>query len=117
MIINSAIAARAAEDLDLELNHADVDKVVAAYRAASKSCHPNSGTYDAARWHTISVAKDTLLEWFKRKAIAQAPVMTGHGDCRACSGTGRIRRGNSSLQMMCMLCYGSGNSVKKDREE
>jgi DnaJ-class molecular chaperone len=117
MIINSAIAARAAEDLDLELNHADADKVVAAYRAASKTCHPDSGTYDAKRWHEISVAKDTLLEWFKRKAAAMEPVRLGAGDCRACGGTGRIRRGNSLLQMMCMLCYGTGNTVKKDREE
>jgi DnaJ-class molecular chaperone len=66
--------------------------VHAAFRAASKGCHPNGATPDAARWALISQAKAVLL----------APLPR----CRTCGGTGRMIVG--SLRVTCYDCSGSG---------
>lgn len=111
--VNTSVAAKAAEVLDLELEGLTKQMVTGAYRNAAKECHPDTGTFDPARWNAIGQAQKVLLDWLERRARALAPPAGPGGNCRACSGTGRIKQGLSKLQMLCVMCGGSGNTEKE----
>jgi len=119
MHINASKALEAAEALDLEVEGLTLDAVTTAYRTVAKTCHPDGGSYDAAKWARIGWAKDLLTNWINLRQAASTPPK-GSGDCRACTGTGRVqtRRGLSvGPTMFCALCNGTGNAVRRDRDE
>lgn len=107
MRTTAAQAAEAAETLSLKFEGLTPEAVSDAYRAAAKDCHPNSGTYDAERWSRITWAKDTLGRWLAVAEPSPAPSAPTPGRCRACGGSGRIKR-PSGLMMLCVLCSGEG---------
>lgn len=116
-MITHAKALEAATALELDLDLVlEQGVVTAAFRQESKKCHPDSGKHDAARWSRISWARDTLTEWLKRPGDLPGKAAALRGTCKACQGTGRVT-GRSGLKMFCVLCNGTGNAVKRDREE
>ena len=118
--INAAVAASAAETLDLDLEEVTEEKVSEAYRKASKTCHPNGGTYDPVRWAAITDAKETLARWLAARARARGAEPSVKGACRACGGRGFIQKMQgfyTGPRLMCVMCNGSGNPKKPDREE
>jgi DnaJ-class molecular chaperone len=111
MLVTEAKAQQAADILGVELETLDTDGLGAAYREASKLCHPDSGTNNPEQWARISWAKECLTRWFEKRP-KQAPTVMSEGNCRACSGTGRVDVGQRSfgkaVTLMCVMCNGSG---------
>jgi DnaJ-class molecular chaperone len=118
MIITEAKVREAMAALELvegdEITELSVNK---AYRLASKSCHPDSGTHDPAKWQRVSWAKELLLQQVAQRGTTSEAAK---GTCRACGGTGRIRRRtgfSAGPVMVCAMCGGSGSPKIADREE
>lgn len=110
MYVSASQAQAAADVLGLELT-ASVEDVGQAYRAASKTCHPDSGAYDAIRWANITAAKQTLEQWITQRANADKKL-TGPGNCRACNGvgytSGPTRAFRAGPRIFCVICNGTG---------
>lgn len=121
MYVNAAKATEACEVLAIDLEGLTAEGLKAAYRDAAKANHPDTGEYDAAKWAKIGWSKDVLERWLVLRAQANSPETPGvRGDCRACAGKGFIQRRNGfnfGPRMMCVMCGGTGNPKKHDREE
>lgn len=110
MIINAAKAAEAASILGVELNGLTPKSMNDAYRAKSKLCHPDTHD-DPEQWARVSWAKECLLRWLENVPATEEPTI-GAGNCRACSGKGRIpipgKGFGKPMTMQCVMCGGSG---------
>lgn len=120
--VNTSKAQAAADALDIaDLYALTLDGLGVAYRAASKTCHPDSAKHDPRRWSEISHAKETLTHWLAAREKAKAGVLTPKGDCRACAGVGytQLRSGGfgQGARMRCVLCEGTGQQKRNDRDE
>lgn len=120
MRVTAVKAAEACEVLDIDLEGLTEAAVTAAYRNKAKSAHPDmGGSLEAMA--AISNAKQLLEWWLEAVAKArQEPNGRGKGNCRACAGQGYIQRRTGfqlGPRMHCVLCEGSGNVKRHDREE
>lgn len=114
MFITSAKASEAATVLGLDLATVTEAAVKHAYREAAKHCHPDGDNHDPVRWAKISWAKEALARWLTSPPTKPPLAGVTLGDCRACGGTGRVKKG--SLSMFCVLCDGTGNKKERERD-
>lgn len=104
----------ACETLGVELDGLTAESIGAAFRAASKDCHPDSQSPDELRWVEISDAKTILETW-----LSLNRATTAKGNCRACAGMGYTQSRNGFAlgpRKMCVLCSGSGNLRTGERD-
>lgn len=114
MFINAAKAAEAASILGIDLDELTEGTIKAAYRTKSKEAHPDTGG-TAEAWARVSWAEAALKRWLtaRPRPLGKAAGLVP-GSCRACVGTGRVKRGN--LSMFCVLCDGTGNPKGRDHD-
>jgi DnaJ-class molecular chaperone len=122
MIISRTKAQEAAEALGVSLDGLTSDAISKAYRAHAKLCHPDHhGHKNLQQWARVSWAKDCLTMWLERNPTpteeSQDQVL---GDCRACSGTGRVavaQRGfGRPLTVVCVVCKGLGTVILEEND-
>lgn len=118
--VNASKALAAAQALDIEDIYTVNEKTVhEAYRREAKLCHPDAPGHSAVRWAEISHAHSVLRAWVAARTLATQKEMKGAGDCRSCAGTGFIQKRNGfrlGLKIACVLCNGTGNVTRSDRD-
>lgn len=116
--LNAAKAKEACEVLDLDMEELDANAISEAYRSATKKAHPDAGG-SAEAFGRVQWAKSTLEQWLKARTVARGPSGPV-GSCRACAGKGYIQKMNGFNQgprLWCVMCEGTGNVIKKDRDQ
>lgn len=85
--------------------------VVAQYKHAAKSAHPDTGG-SAEAFARVDWAKHALLAWLRQQGGATEHSVFDRTRCDACNGSGRVtmRKGWSTLQVSCTKCHGSGDA-------
>jgi len=122
MIVSRAKAVEAASVLGVELDTLTAESLKKAYRDAAKKCHPDHhGTALIQDWSRVSWANEVLGHWLKThpsQDLVEAPQIVVENACRACGGTGRVPVARSSfgrpLTMMCVLCEGTGEIIRRE---
>lgn len=116
MFISIGKATEAAEVLGVELPSLTAEVLKKAYRDKAKECHPDHhGNGKLPMWARVSWAQECLKRWLKQtppQPQQQTLDVALTGDCRACSGTGRVHVGSGRfgkpLTMQCVICRGLG---------
>lgn len=109
-------AAQTLGGLDLaSLSEPVLNKV---YKDLAKRLHPDVGG-DMRQFIEMDKAKCILALWLKRPQATPVDTSISSDKCLQCNGTGRrtLRRGFSSMTMVCGSCRGSGEHVAPEKVE
>lgn len=119
MIVSLAKAQEAAKILDLQLEELTEQKLREAYRAKSKTAHPDVGG-DAEQFARLSWSVHCLSHWLTTRPTPMPEPEVEKGNCPSCGGTGRVampRRGFAApLTMACDICRGLGTIIPEESD-